>query len=103
ARPFIEVADNQTRMLQLRREQDLTAHQQPRLFSPLHVSSAQMDVEEMDNLARRDFQITANAAAGLAARGRQIINAHFLDRKAAEHNVAIYGAAQLARLTDAIV
>src|SRR4029077_8675752 len=62
ARPFIEVADNQTRMLQLRREQDFTAHQQPRLFSPLHISSAQMNVEEMDNLSRRDFQITANAA-----------------------------------------
>src|ERR1700757_1936946 len=62
-----------------------------------------MDVEEMDDFPRRDFQVTAHAAAGLAARSSKIVNPDFTHRKAAEHDVAINGAAKLARLTNAIV
>ena len=62
-----------------------------------------MDVEEMNNLSRRDFQVAADATAGLAARGCQIVNANFLYRKAAQHHVAIHRTAQLARFANAIV
>src|SRR6185312_5383562 len=65
ARPFIEVADDQPRVLELGRQQNLTAHQQTGLLATLNVSRAQMNVEEMDDSSRSDFQITANTAAGL--------------------------------------
>src|SRR5438270_1319136 len=100
-RPLIKVANYQSSMLQVRRKQHVTAHQQPRLLAPFDIAGPQMNVENVDNLARCDLYIAADTAALLTPRSSQVIDGNFLHRKPAEQHVAVCRAAQLARLTDA--
>src|ERR1041385_4344823 len=81
ASPFIEVANDQPRVLELGRQQDLPAHQQTCLLAALHISRAQMNVEEMHDLARSDFQIAADTATGFTARRGEVVNADFTHGK----------------------
>src|ERR1700743_118072 len=81
ARPFIEIADQQPRMLQRRRKQHLTAHEHARLLAALNVSGAQMNIEEVNNFSRRDLQITADTSARFTRFGRrEVVDMHFLER-----------------------
>jgi hypothetical protein len=60
-----------------------------------------MDVKNVDHLAVGNLQVAADAATLLAARSGEIINLHLLDREAAQHHVAVRGAAEFAGFADA--
>src|SRR5262249_40674705 len=81
--PLVEVAEQQPRVLQRRRQKDLPAHQYACLLATFQVSRAQVNIEHMNDLAVCDFQVTADAAPRLPARRREIVNFNLLHRKSA--------------------
>src|SRR5215831_1913922 len=99
--PLVEITHDQPRVFQARGHKDLAAYQHMRLFAALQITGAQMDVEEMDNLARSHLDIAADATARLAPGCGEIVDFRLPEWKAAQDNVAVGGAAQLTGFTDA--
>ncbi len=101
AGPLVEVAQQQARMFQRRRQDHLATHEYMRLFAPLQVSRAEVNVEDMNDLAVCNLHIATDAAARFATRRRKIVDLHLLYGKTAQHYVTVGGATKLARLANA--
>src|SRR5262245_42259286 len=91
-RPLVKVTYHQPRVFQVWGHQQFAAHQHVRLPPPLQVPGPQMDVEDMDDFPRHNFNVATDAPARLAARGGEIVDLRLLYGKAAEHDVAVSGA-----------
>jgi hypothetical protein len=62
-----------------------------------------VNVEEMNDFSRRNFKVATDTATGFTPGSRKIVNANFAHGETAENDVAVDGATQLSRLTNAIV
>lgn len=73
-----------------------------RLLAALQIAGAEMNIEDVNQFSRRDFQITANTAALFPAGRRKVIRFHISDGKAADQHISVSSTAQLAGFSNVI-
>src|ERR1051326_619549 len=72
------------------------------LLAALQIARAEMDIEDVNQFSRRDFQITANAAPLFPPGRCKVIGLHIFNGKAAEHHISVSSPTQLAGFADVV-